>query len=379
MPKLEEWEIKKYWQIFSGLKPVNNKLSGDKVSVVFKNSRLDQAQLEKVWDLSDIDVDGQLDFEEFCIAMRLIFDLVNGNTSELPRTLPDWLIPGSKQHLVQANTAVSGNSNGFDSDTDDDLALSSDFDWYISPGDKSTYENIYTSSSDRFGRITFNSLTELYKTLNNVPETDISFAWNLVNPKQSETIDKDQCMVFLHILSQRSSGKKVPRSVPPSLRATFNKETPSYDINNYQGEDLFASKKPANTKQAFGESYLNKIGTGSSKLVSNGTDFSSTEDTDWEEVKLRRELQDLEDLIKKAEDAKNNKGSDEKLGIAKYEYENLLKYKESQVAQLGSEADIGSIVANIDVVQSQVSQLESFLDQKRSELAGLRQEVEQLK
>ncbi|KAG7910861.1 hypothetical protein KL906_001241 [Ogataea polymorpha] len=375
MPKLEEWEIKKYWQIFSGLKPVNNKLSGDKVSVVFKNSRLDQAQLEKVWDLSDIDVDGQLDFEEFCIAMRLIFDLVNGNTSELPRSLPDWLIPGSKQHLVQANRAVAGNSPGFDTDTDEELMLSSDFDWYISPSDKSRYEDIYASSADGFGRITFQSLSELYKTLNGVPETDISFAWNLVNPKQSETIDKDQCLVFLHILSQRSSGKRVPKSVPPSLRATFNRETPSYDVNDYQAEER---KRPSSTKQAFGESYLSKI-TGSSKIPTNKTDFSATDGTDWEEVKLRRELKELEELIQKAEDAKNNKGVDDKLSLAKYEFENLLKYKEQQVAELGTGSDLQSIRTNIEVVQSQVSQLESFLEQKRTELGGLQREIEALR
>lgn len=39
-PKLEEWEIKKYWEIFSGLKPVDNKLTGDQVSVVLKKFKI---------------------------------------------------------------------------------------------------------------------------------------------------------------------------------------------------------------------------------------------------------------------------------------------------------------------------------------------------
>ncbi|ODV87447.1 hypothetical protein CANARDRAFT_195133 [[Candida] arabinofermentans NRRL YB-2248] len=376
MPKLEDWEIKKYWEIFNGLNPVDKKLSGDKVSVVFKNSRLDQSQLTKIWDLSDIDVDGKLDFEEFCIAMRLIFDLVNGSATSLPDFLPSWLIPGSKQHLVQADRAVLNNSTGFNDDTDDELALSSDFDWYISPTDKSTYETIYSNSSDRYGRITFNSLGALYKSLENVPETDISSAWNLVNPKQYETIDKDQCLVFLHILNQRSNGKRVPRSVPASLRATFSKETPDYNVDSRQAEIHEANSQQPATKQSFAEGYLNKLGTsGSSQIVKNGTDFSLTKGTDWEEVKLRRELEDLEQLIKKAEYEQEHKGKDDTLGLIKYEYEQLLKFKELQVAELSKGGDLKYILSNVESVESQASQLTAFLEGKKTELEMLRKEI----
>lgn len=96
MPRLEDWEIKKYWEIFQGLNPVDNKITGDKASTVLKNSRLKDDQLSQIWDLSDIDSDGKLDFEEFCITMRLIFDLVNGNQQSLPSELPSWLVQHRK-------------------------------------------------------------------------------------------------------------------------------------------------------------------------------------------------------------------------------------------------------------------------------------------
>ena len=389
MPRLEQWEIKKYWEIFRGLKPEKNKLNGEKLAPVFKNSHLAQEQLTKIWDLADIDVDGQLDFEEFCIAMRLIFDLVNGNTSNLPHKLPEWLIPGSKRHLVEADQAVvsKANSMGSESDTDDEYTLSSDFDWYISPTDKNSYEDVYNASCDNYGRITYDSLNGLYKTLTKVPPTDITYAWNIVNPKQSETIDKDQCLVFLHILNQRSNGKRVPRSVPPSLRATFSKEIPEYDVSSHQG-DLnvpvpAASETVQKNKQSFASDYLSKLGSSSSSIVSNGTDFSEIKGTDWEEVKLRRELEDLEKLLKKAETEKNNKGKDSKVSLRKYEFEQLLKYKEEQVKQMKSSAggasDLNSVMGNIESIEVQVSQLESFLQSKKDEFSELNKQIESLR
>jgi Cytoskeletal-regulatory complex EF hand len=87
--RITEAEQRKYWEIFTALNPVNGYLTGFQAKAVLENSELDNRQLEAIWDLADVDngtvpltksltTDGNLDFEEFCVAMRLIFDVING-------------------------------------------------------------------------------------------------------------------------------------------------------------------------------------------------------------------------------------------------------------------------------------------------------------
>ena len=305
----------------------------------------------------------------------------------MPSSLPDWLVPSSKAHLVHANRALSGGQR-FErpaADSDDEApGLRDDFDWYMSPADRRKYEEIHAANADPRGEVTFAALEPLYASLD-VPDTDVRSAWNLVNPASRPSVGKDAALAFLHVLNYRHEGYRVPRAVPASLRASFERGRVEYSADRPQRAD---EDTPTSRKARFGDAYLSRIGLGgaASSGPAKGTDFSRTATTpDWEEVRLKKRLAELTAKVESVEARaaeKKRRGRDSRAALVKRELQQLLDYKKRELRELelGEGAvkqgkDLKSVEDEIDSVREQIEGLERHWKGRQEALEGLREEI----
>lgn len=233
------------------------------------------------------------------------------------------------------------------------------------------------------------ALEDLYESLD-VPDTDVRSAWNLINPSAGSTINKDACLAFLHILNNRHDGFRIPRTVPASLRSSFERNQIDYQIDNQRGgvNSRWATKADDSTatgrKTKFGEQYLTRLGR--SGFKTGGTDFSTEKTEDWEEVRLKRKLADLEEKVRKVEEvAERRKGGkrDSKPALVKKELDQLLEYKRRQLRELedgtsksSAGGSLKSISEDLQTVREQVEGLEAHLASRNQVLERLRREIE---
>eukprot|EP01084_Bolivina_argentea_P035819 66340_1 len=96
IPYIPESHIDNFLVYFSKLdRKKRGYVSGSAIGRFFRKSGLNESILAQVWDLSDMDNDGRLSSNEFCVAMHLINCVRQG--APLPTVLPRSLLPAPQR------------------------------------------------------------------------------------------------------------------------------------------------------------------------------------------------------------------------------------------------------------------------------------------
>ncbi|KAH7583880.1 EH domain profile [Nakaseomyces glabratus] len=100
-----------FYKIFETFSQNRGVLDSATAVEIFRKSGLNRSDLEKIWNLCDINNTGQLNKQEFALGMHLVYGRLNGRS--IPDRLPPSLIPSSTKILDNVkNQLISSSSDG---------------------------------------------------------------------------------------------------------------------------------------------------------------------------------------------------------------------------------------------------------------------------
>ncbi|CAF0879616.1 unnamed protein product [Brachionus calyciflorus] len=203
---------------FDSLSPINNKLSGARVKPFLLKSGLSVDILGKIWELSDLDQDGQLDRDEFLIAMQLVQKAKDGFT--IPDQLPPSLLPFKIRHSSISNSTTTNGLPGLQTTP----LVNEIKPWVVSVDEKAKSDLIFNQiDTDLDGYVNGGECKDVFLNTGLSPNI-LANIWALCDIGVTGKLNCEQFALAMHFVNKKlSTGldppfELLPEMVPPSLR-----------------------------------------------------------------------------------------------------------------------------------------------------------------
>ncbi|XP_065834414.1 epidermal growth factor receptor substrate 15-like 1 isoform X2 [Oscarella lobularis] len=383
-------EKQKYDSIFLSLNPLNGKLGGDAVKPVMMNSKLPFNLLSKIWEISDIDGDGQMDSDEFSVAMHLIYQALEGNS--VPQVLPPNLYPPSRRSRAKTSsvspppplpppsfaTMPSSSPALRKSNSPADA-------WVVTPAEKIKYDELFGQNKSSDGFLTGENARKIFMK-SGLSTALLARVWEMCDIDKRGRLTADQFALAMHIIEEKLKGVEIPTSltasmIPPSSSSSL-KEDAKVGADVSMMKDLDALGKD-----------LEHLGREKATLLEEVKRTEEAVQVKTQEVKtsqaeLDQSQSDLRDLEKRKGEAKSRL---DQLDEERAKFEGLIaevkqkcKDEEDQIARLKAQfanQEMQSKSQKEDLARSreELKKLQSEEKELQDQIASGKQQLDDVK
>lgn len=374
----DPWYIKasariNFDKIFDSLSPINDKITGARVKPYLLNSALPVDILGKIWELSDLDQDGNLDREEFLISMQLVAKAREGTV------LPDQLPPSLLPFKVRSSNLSNLNSPTSLSTSTLPYALAEiQKPWVVTIEEKAKSDIIFAQIDlEKKNCVTGGEVKDTFiKT--GLSQMVLANIWNLCDIGSTGKLNSEQFALAMHFVNKKlATGldcppELSPEMVPPSLR---KKNTAEITIESKELEELQLQVTELQREKLFyeqraseHETFTRQKRTELSNLeLEMESLFKTLQDREMKKLDEENKLIDLEDKLVKIdvelEDLKQKYGSE------KSEIDNLRKQIfDMETAMKSKDNDYNRIQSELKRFTEEQAKIEAKLDSRKSTL-----------
>jgi epidermal growth factor receptor substrate 15 len=342
------------------------------------NSGLPVDVLGRIWELSDLDQDGQLDRDEFLIALQLINKAKEGNT--IPDQLPPSLLPFKVRHSSLPTPLAAGLGNvpvaAFP------LLINETKPWIVTIEEKAKSDITFNQlDTDKDGYVNGLECKDVFlKT--GLSQVILANIWNLCDMGSTGKLNCEQFALAMHFINKKlatgldAPPELLPEMVPPSLRpkpilteeAHVSKEFEELQtqVTELQREKLYyeqrASEHDMITRQKRTE--LSNLELEMESL------FKTLQEREMKKSEEQKKLVEFEDKLTKLDtqlkDVKE-KYESEKSAIEKLK----LQIQHMETAMKSKDNDLKQIRTDLQFVMTEQSNFEYKLNTRKTHLTEL--------
>eukprot|EP01137_Pigoraptor_chileana_P029101 Opistho-2@13861 len=236
-PSAGEWLIKPqekdgYDKFFIASGAVNGYLAGDKAKGVLMNSKLPFDILKTIWELSDIDKDGQLDADEFAVAMHLTHAARAGRNP--PPALPASLLPPSKRRsstpssLPSSARSSAASISGIAALPVAAAPAVKSTAWVVTDAEKQGFDAFFREADkDKDGWLSGNDAREIFLK-SGLPGNILAHIWSLADVERAGRLNAESFALAMYLITGKlNRGQDPPAALTPEMIPPYFRSNPA--------------------------------------------------------------------------------------------------------------------------------------------------------